>query len=223
MNARPLFIAIAALLLVAGLYAAALRGLADVHYTRARLTLEPSRLANKSPRDDDLAAALADLRAAAEFEPSNPMYVEQAARLRERRALGLDPGDPGARAGLEAALAGFREGVRMRPGSPYAWASIALLKLRLGEMDDEFYRALDTASRFGPWEPQVQVALADVGLAAWSRLAPPARLTVIGALERGLLREEPEIRKLAAAHGTLPLVCRESGLPSRLSAYCVKI
>ncbi len=111
----------------------------------------------------------------------------------------------------------------MRPGSPYAWASIALLKLRLGQIDGEVHAALDRAARLGPWEPQVQIALADVGLAAWSRLAPPARSTVIGALERGLRREEREIRRIAAAHGTLPQVCSEPSLPPRLAALCVKI
>ena len=111
----------------------------------------------------------------------------------------------------------------MRPGSSYAWASIALLKLRLGRIDDEFYRALDRAARLGPWEPQVQIALADAGLGAWPELAPPARKTVIAALERGLRREERDIRRIAAAHGTLPLVCAEPSLPPRLAALCVKI
>ena len=52
----------------------------------------------------------------------------------------------------------------MRPGSPYVWASIALLKLRLGEMDAEFYGALERAARLGPWEPAVQIAIADSAL-----------------------------------------------------------
>ncbi|HVP08474.1 MAG TPA: hypothetical protein VMT02_03050 [Burkholderiales bacterium] len=223
MTRRVASIAIAALLLAAGIYEAALRGLADVHYTRARLTLEPALLAKKPPRPQDIAAAQAELREAQSLEHSDPMYVEQAARLRELRALGLEPGDPAASAGFEAALAGYREGVRMRPGSPYAWASIALLKLRLGQIDAEFYKALDAASRLGPWESPVQVALADAGLAAWRDLTPPAKLTVIGALERGLRREEREIRRIAAAHGTLPLVCAEPSLPPRLAALCVKI
>jgi len=223
MNQRAMIGAIAALLLAAGIYEAAVRGLADMHYTRARLVLEPFLLAKAAPRPQAIAAAQADLREAESLEPSNPMYVEQAARLSELSALALAPGDPAARAGFEAALAGYREGIRMRPGSPYAWASIALLKLRLGRIDDEFYRALDRAARLGPWEPQVQIALADVGLAAWRELTAPARRTVIGALERGLRREEREIRRIAAAHGTLPLVCREPSLPPRLAALCVKI
>jgi hypothetical protein len=110
----------------------------------------------------------------------------------------------------------------MRPGSPYAWASIALLKLRLGQMDAEFYGALERAAQFGPWEPAVQVAIADAGLAAWRRLAPPAKALVVADLERALLRQAPEIRRIAAAHGTLPLVCGEPALPPRLAALCVK-
>ena len=46
---------------------------------------------------------------------------------------------------------------------------------------------------------------------------------MIGALERGLLRQAPEIRRIAAAHGTLPQVCSEAGekMP-RIAAFCVK-
>ena len=107
--------------------------------------------------------------------------------------------------------------------SAIAWASIALLKLRLAEMDAEFYGALERAVRLGPWEPPVQVAIADAGLAAWRQLTPPAQTLVVGMLERGLLRQQAEIHRLGAAHGTLPLVCAGAALPPRLAAFCVKI
>ena len=68
----------------------------------------------------------------------------------------------------------------------------------------------------------MQVAIADIGLAAWRRLAPPAQAQVIAALERGLLRQEAEVRRIVTAHGMLSLVCSAAPLPPRLAALCVK-
>jgi hypothetical protein len=111
----------------------------------------------------------------------------------------------------------------MRPGSPYVWASIAALKLRLDDTDFEFYGALDRAGRLGPWEPAVQLVLAEIGLASWNWLATPAKAWVLAAMDRALLRQQAEIRRIAAVHRTLPLVCKEARLPPRVAALCVKI
>jgi hypothetical protein len=225
--ARRAFGLLAAALLIVGIHAAAVRGLADVHYTHARLALLGLAQAKQPPAAGEFAEVRASLREAQRFEPSNPLFVEQRARIDEMQALAmqglvLPRGDSPARTALFDSLAGWREAARMRPGSPYAWASIALLKLRLGQMDGEFYAALERAAQFGPWEPQVQIAIADAGLAAWRRLAPAAKDLVIADLERALLRQAPEVRRIAAAHGTLPLVCAGTALPPRLAAFCVK-
>lgn len=209
--ARGIFALFAAVLLIAGIHAAAVRGLADVHYTHARIVLSGATQAKRLPEAGKLAEARASLREALQFEPSNPLFVEQLARTEEMKAA------------FSPSLADWREAARMRPGSPYAWASIALLKLRLGQMDAEFYGALERAAQFGPWELSVQIAIADAGLAAWRRLAPPARALVIADLERALLRQAPEVRRIAVAHGTLPAVCAEAALPPRLSVLCVKV
>lgn len=207
---RGAFALLAAALLIVGIHAAAVRGLADAYYTNARIVLSAALQATRPPAADELAEARASLKEALHLEPSNPMFVEQFARTEEMSAA------------FVRSLAGWREAALMRPGSPYAWASIALLKLRSGQMDAEFYGALDRAAQLGPWEPPVQIAIADAGLAAWRRLTPPAKTLLIAALERGLLRQAPEIRRLAVAHGTLPLVCAGDALPPRLAAFCVK-
>ena len=217
---RAIGLLLAAALLVAGMHAAAVRGLADAHYTNARLVLAEGAPAKGAPRPEALASALASVREALALEPSNPHFVEHSARLQELRALGLQRGDPAMRDGLRRSLAQYREAAAMRPGSPYVWASIAMLKVRLNDMDFEFYSALEHAGRLGPWEPQVQIAMIDVGLATWKWLSRPGKDWVLGALERGLLREAVEVQRLAAIHGTLPLVCAEAGKPPRIAALC---
>ena len=223
MRARSFAALFSAAILAAGIYTATQRGLADVHSTNARLALAAGANADRTPRSETIAPALASLREARMFEPSNPHYVEQVARLRELQALRLEPRDPARREGLRQSLAQYREAAALRPGSPYVWASIAMLKVRLNDMDFEFYGALERAGRLGPWEPQVQLAMIDVGMASWGWLARPGKEWVLGALERGLLREAPEIKRIAAVHGTLPQLCADVGGQSpRIAALCVR-
>ena len=179
--------------------------------------------ANGSPRPEVLASVQASLRQALLLEPSNPHFVEQSARLQELRASGLQPGDPALLEGLRQSLARYREAAAMRPGSPYVWASIAMLKVRLSEMDFEFYGALERAARYGRWEPAVQLALADIGLASWRLLPYSAKLLVLGAIERGMRRQGPALRRIAAGHGALERVCAEEiTLRGSATGLCVK-
>jgi len=220
---RAVGVLLAGALLVAGMHSAAVRGLADAHYTSARLTLATGTMPGGALRQDSLAGAVAAVRQALILEGSNPLYVEQAARLQELQSLARQPRDREVREGLKLSLAQYREAAIMRPGSPYVWASIAMLKARLDDMDFEFYGALERAARLGPWEPQVQIALADVGLAAWPWLARPGKDIVLAALERGLKRQDRELSRIAVIHRTRPLVCAEArdGM-ARLAAWCVR-
>jgi hypothetical protein len=214
---------IAAPLFVAGIHAAALGGLADAHYYNARTILSAAAKAKRLPEADGLASAQLSLASAQALEPANPLFLEQQARVHEMQALQLPRTDPAARALLKQALAEFRNAAVMRPGSPYAWSAIAALKLRLDELDFEFYGALERADRYGRWEPGVQLALADVGLAAWRLLPRPAKLLVLGAVERGMRRQGPELRRIAATHGSLERVCvEEVTLRAAPTGLCVK-
>jgi hypothetical protein len=208
--------------LVAGIYEAAVRGIADAHYTNARLVLGDALEGGRPAARDALSQALGSLTEARRLEPSNPHFAEQWARVREALALGLERTDPAARQGVREALAAFRGSARMRPGSPYVWSSIAVIKYRLNATDFEFYGALERAGRYGPWEPRVQLAMLDLGLATWPSLARPARAWVAGAMDRALLRNEQEVRRIAGLHGTAGQLCREALLPARLAAFCVK-
>jgi len=215
MIARHLFAVVAAAGLLSGIYAAGKRGLADTADYPARRALAQWASEKRAPGETEWQAVHAALERAAALAPANPLYVEELGRLLELRAAGMDRSDPAARSLLEQSRAQFRQAVAMRPGSPYAWASLALVKFRLNEMDYEFYGALERAARFGPWEPAVQLALADIGLASWMLLALPGKQQVLGALERGMLRQHKEIVRIAAIHRTLPVLCSDPLLRTR--------
>lgn len=219
---RSVLIGATGLLLGAGIYAATLRGAADVEYTKARLLVPLPRLQLPAAKPAAVQAAQPLLREALRLDPENPHYVEQFARAHELKALALDRADPAARHALRQAAAAFRLAARMRPGSPYVWADLARVKLRMDEIDYEFYGALERANRFGPWEPAVQTATVDMGFAAWPILAVPAQEWVLAAMERALPGQTPELRRITSAYKSLPVVCQRLDLPQKVAEFCVK-
>jgi hypothetical protein len=163
-----------------------MRGLADASYVSARHAMLPWARAGTAPGPGEWRAVRDAMQAAHEHEPDNPLFVEELGRLYELRARGLDPRQPVVEAFLARALEEFRTAARMRPASPTTWANIAMLKLRLGVLDAEFYAAAEHAARLGPWEPGVQRRLSEIGVNDWSKLNPTGRTLTMAAAERGL-------------------------------------
>jgi len=210
-------------LLAAGVYAATVRGVADIRYADARELLTRSAVDRRLPDAGELSIAQASLREAMKLEPSNPLFVEQLARVHEMKAIRLERSDPQRREELRQALEQFRAAARMRPASPYVWAAIATVKYRLDEMDFEFYGALQRAERYGRWEPAIQLELADVGLAGWLLLPAQAKILTLDAVARAMPKQGKEVKRLAQSHGTLERVCAEEmALRRAPTGLCVK-
>ena len=223
MSARTVFAVVASALLLAAIWTSARRGLADMADYPARRAMARWAADQQAPRENEWLAARAAVERAGALAPSNPLYAEELGRLLELRAAQMDRADPAARKLVVDARAEFRRAASLRPGSPYAWASLALVKFRLNELDSEFYGALERAARYGPWEPAVQIALADVGLGSWPRLAQPGKQLVLAAIERGMRRQDKEIARIAAAHRVLPAFCEDPLVRARpVPALCVK-
>ena len=162
------------------------------------------------------------LRAARALDPGQPAYLEDLARLHEMRAQPLAAGEPLAREYLSEALHYQREALRRRPGSPYTWSNIALLKSRLAEADGELEQALRNAALLGPWEPDVQIAIGEAGFAQWRALSPEARDVVRENAVRTLRWQDERIFEVARRTGQLALLC---GIPemrhSRRATACI--
>lgn len=217
---RLVLAGIAGVVLLAAAWTAAVRGLADAASLEARAVLDATLREKRLPSTEESDQARRALAMARVLEPSNPLFLELLARLDDLQARGAASPAERERA-LRRALSGFREAARLRPASPFVWTGLAAVKLRLDEMDFEFYGALQRADRYGAWEPAVQLALADIGLASWRLLAQPAKRMVAAAIGRGMGRESKQLRSLAAQHGTLALFCadeRRLGTPTGLCA-----
>jgi cytochrome c-type biogenesis protein CcmH/NrfG len=112
---------------------------------------------------------------------------------------------------LEQSAAHLRRALVARPSSPYTWANLALVKLRLTQLDAEFQTAFVNAWRLGPWEPEVQFTLAQVAFRAREKLDPAARDAAHGAMANAARGYPRELLALARAHGGLSTLCAAPG------------
>lgn len=198
------------------------RGLADLRAFEARVLFKSLEAKRRQPSAEEWAAARSRLQEARDLDPGQPNYLEDIARLHELRALPLKAGDALAQSDLREALDYQREALRRRPGSPYTWASIALLKARLPEPDREFETALRNAALLGPWEPEVQIALADAGFRHWNTLAPESRAAMRANAARALRQQDARLFELARRIGRLDVLCAVPGVQrSSLARACI--
>jgi cytochrome c-type biogenesis protein CcmH/NrfG len=154
------------------------------------------------------------------------------ARARLEQARGLDSGNAEhcaylarwheAAAQYREALVQYRGCVSQRPAWPYGWLDLARMKLAAGEFDNELDRAVRNAARFGPWEPGVQLALAEILVTDGHRLSAEARQAAFALLGNALKRQEREVAALMAARGRLDLLCAIPGIGAhRAGLRCI--
>ena len=188
------------------------RGLADLRAFEARMLFQSWEKERRQATLEESTLARARLQEARALDPGQPNYLEDIARLDELRALLLKAGDAAAQDYLRQALGLQRQAARLRPGSPYTWANIALLKARLPEPDREFETALRNAALLGPWEPGVQIALAEAGFRHWDALAPETQAALRANVVRTLRWQSAKLFELARRSGRLDVVCAAPGV-----------
>ncbi len=122
------------------------------------------------------------------------------------------------------ALSFYREASRIRPGDALIWANIAESKAILDEVDSEFIAAMESASRLGPFEPQVQYLTLNAGLRVYPSLSAPLRSEIMKIALRGALSLSPgqnrKILDLANNFGYLALVCPSLPRSGIFPRYC---
>ncbi len=188
------------------------RGLADLRAFEARMLFQTWEAARRPPSTGEWTLARSRLQEARDLDPGQPNYPEDIARLDELRVPPARAGEAPAQEILRQALGLQRQAARLRPGSPYTWANIALLKARLAEPDREFDAALRNAALLGPWEPEVQIALADAGFRHWNTLTPETQSALRANAARALRWQSAKLFELARRTGRLDVLCAVPGV-----------
>lgn len=205
-----------------GVYASAKRGLADWSSMRWRHEIAGWAERRTSPAPEQLQESITTLIDALALTPHDPTLIEHLGIALELRASGPPPGSESQRLYLAQALVYFRKAAAVRPTSPYTWANILLAKYRLNQVDDEFFGAMRHALDFGPWEPAVQLIVADTGLGAWDRLDDGLRGRVNENLRRAAARQADTLARIATHHRRIDLVCAASFDSMKNRVKCVK-
>ena len=102
----------------------------------------------------------------------------------------------------------YSRAVVLRPTSPYSWANRAWTKYYLGQVDNELYAALQNAINLGPWEPEVQFVVVDLGFALWDEMPIDLRPQVLTLAQNGVRRYAAKIIAIAQKRGHLADVCK---------------
>jgi len=104
----------------------------------------------------------------------------------------------------------LRRALGQRPTSPFLWSNLALAKLYLDEIDEEFIRALRSADQFGPWEPTIQQMIVFAGLAAWSRVDADSRQVVAQSIERAGAHNAAKMYEIVKKFRRFDLICADN-------------
>lgn len=116
-----------------------------------------------NPEPEQWAKVESVLQTAAALDPFAPDADIHLGQLHEWRLIESPVGDPAARASRLQALEHYLAALRLRPSDPARWASVALLRARLGDTDTALAEAIDRALLLGPDESAVQQRMAIVG------------------------------------------------------------
>ena len=199
----PLFLALLAYLAAI----AAPIGLADLSAFAPRQALARAERAFPAPSDPAWTRGREFLVKALALDPKNPNFSEHLAQWHERAANRFASGSPAAAAHLKRSLEYFRRAAVGRPGSPYTWSSIALIKVRLREIDAELAQAVTKAAHFGPWEPEVQMAIAEVFFTMGEGLPHEAQRAGRLMLTNAVRTQGERLLQRAEVAGRLALLC----------------
>jgi len=140
------------------------------------------------------------------YAPGNPWALEGLGTLDLAR-IRLSNAPAEALAFAKDAHGRFRAALHQRPTSPFLWANLALSKLYLDEIDEEFLTALRHADELGPWEPGSQQVVLFAGLAAWDKLGAGQRQGLSGVLARGGKRNALKMFEIVKSYRRFDLVC----------------
>lgn len=138
-----------------------------------------------------------DLQRAAARVPSDPSVHELLGILQALR--------PGY---ADETLVHLSKALELRPTSPYSWANLVAAHYRKGGGGPQFEAALRRAAETGPWEPEVQRAVVDYGLAVYGEVAPVTRTAIDRMIAAGMIRNPLEIMRIAQRRGRLDTACR---------------
>jgi len=187
-------------------------GLAHLQVIRVENHLKTWEKAGKVSSSQAMTAALRAIQRAISLHADNPYQLSLKANLLEWRGYtAATSGQQGAEViDFRAAIELHRRAAELRPLWPESWASLAGLKVQLGELDSELDFFLQQADKLGPYTPLVHTTIVRAGLSQFTY--HPLQSTSL--LQKHLLlglndpRTRSVVQKLVRQYGQEVVVCR---------------
>jgi hypothetical protein len=161
--------------------------------------LESATWRKAPPSLDTWLSVRNELLEAQRLAPGSPTVSESLGVLHGRRSS--------SREFLIYARDYFAHSLSMRPTSPYTWANYAQVKYLLGQTGPGFEQALVNAAHLGPWEPEVQRVVADIGLAVYAEVKPETRAVIAAIVGFAMRRNPLETLQISDKRGRLHVAC----------------
>ena len=151
-----------------------------------------SVLRNKSFRlsQSDAATIRKQYEQVLSYDRDNPDIWRQLGALQEATVSFLPVGDPAAMSARQKAHDYYLQALTLRPGWPYYWADLMLVKYRMNDLDDEFQNAMQNALMQGPWEFLVLYLVAEIGMHRWDDLPDAMQEQTLGTINRGIVHRD---------------------------------
>ncbi|MCH2055472.1 MAG: VpsP family polysaccharide biosynthesis protein [Thalassotalea sp.] len=147
-------------------------GTANLAFYRAHQIVEYWQEQQKVSNDADYQVALDSMLDATQKHPNNPQYLITLGLVYEWGGLQAISQNKSAEPYFRQAEQAYLTAVHYRPTWPGTWATLAILKWRLGEIDDEMISYLQLADKFGENTPQVHSAWVDLGFLLYKTKSP---------------------------------------------------
>ncbi|MDD4910687.1 MAG: hypothetical protein PHP57_00185 [Sideroxydans sp.] len=175
-------------------------GVAELLSISARSEMDSWGKKGLAPTTADVESVGDRIQWAIRFADVNPSHHEDAARLSLMRALLPNVSPAEKSLFLKQGVAEIQTSLHLRPISAYSWVIFLSLKRELNEYDDEFRHALHRAVELGPWESELIVALADIGLSAWDKMPAAEQAIIQQVFVRGMRRNQNQLNQVSRAH-----------------------
>jgi hypothetical protein len=161
--------------------------ISSLYSRQAEHFLSDWMLRKEEPQPQAWSIAYGAIERAINWHPvENPNLLINRGRIQDWRDYKKPIGDPVAAESRLLALADYRHAAELQPSWPYTWIDIALVKTRLGIVDQEALDALQNAFNAGQWRPDVLLKITETGVFAWEMLPARGKKLVIESIDRGL-------------------------------------
>jgi len=206
------------------IYVASSRGVGDVVAHQSRIIMDEWASGKKTVDKREWNAAHQSLLSALKLSPGNPDYLALLGNLYEWRVANksLNSQETALEviADYRMALEFYRRALKQRPAYAFYWANIAVVKSILGEVDQEYYQAIERALVLGPWEPGVQLKIADATLGVWYLLDDNGWDKMLTNVERGLESNPTKMMTIAKQAQVLNKLCGKLRRTEIMREYC---